>query len=72
MIEMPEIDRAKCNNCGMCASICYCGALTMVDNVLKVIETERCGWCAQCEASCPNGAIRCAYEIVTLEEKVNS
>ena len=68
MLKMPEIDRTKCNNCGVCAGVCYCEALRFVNNVLVVVETEKCGWCAQCEAICPEGAIRCAYEIVVLED----
>ncbi len=68
MLEMPEIDRMKCNNCGVCTRVCYCGALRLIDNVLTVVETEKCGWCAQCEAICPTGAIRCAYEIVVQED----
>ena len=70
MIEMPEIDREKCNGCGLCIGVCYCQALKLVNNVITVTETEKCGWCTQCEVVCPMGAIRCAFEIV-IEEAQN-
>ena len=65
---MPAFDPQKCNQCGLCVSICYCGALVVINNIVTVVETESCGWCTQCEAICPTGAIRCAFEIV-IEER---
>lgn len=67
MVEMPEISREKCNGCGLCVSVCYCGALKLLDKVVIIVETEKCGWCAQCEAVCPYGAISCPYEILVQE-----
>ncbi len=67
MVEMPVIDREKCNGCGLCVSVCYCQALVLVDDVTTVIETKTCGWCTQCEAICPTGAISCPFEIVIEE-----
>ncbi len=67
MVEMPVIDREKCNGCGLCVSVCYCQALVLVDDVITVIETKACGWCTQCEAICPTGAISCPFEIVIEE-----
>ena len=64
MAEMPVIDRGKCTGCGLCVSVCYCGALVLVDNVVTIVDVEECGWCTQCEAVCPVDAIRCAFEIV--------
>jgi len=64
---MPAVDPDKCNGCGLCISICYCGALVMVHSIVTVIETESCGWCTQCEAICPTDAISCAFEIVIEE-----
>lgn len=64
MVQMPVIDRYKCNGCGLCVSVCHCSALVLVDNVITVIETEACGWCTQCEAVCLTRAISCPYEIV--------
>ncbi len=64
MRQMPLIDLAKCNGCGLCISVCTCGALVLVHNVITIIEVEECVWCTQCEAVCPTGAIRCPFEIV--------
>ncbi len=64
MAEIPVIDREKCDGCGLCVSVCLCGALVLVGNVITIIETEVCDWCTQCEAVCPTGAISCPFEIV--------
>ncbi len=64
LAEMPEIDREKCNDCGLCITVCSCKALMLVDDVVTVVETEECGWCTQCEVVCPTGAISCPFEIV--------
>jgi len=68
MIEMPIIDPEKCDGCGLCISVCACGALVLVDNVVTIIVTEECHWCTVCEAVCPTGAISCPFEIV-IEER---
>ncbi len=67
MIEMPVLDQEKCDRCGLCLSVCERHALVLVDNIIKVIETEECGWCLQCEVVCPTGAISCPLEIVIQE-----
>jgi len=67
LAEMPLIDPEKCDGCGLCINVCSCKALVLVDNVIKVIETEECGWCLQCEVVCPTGAIVCPFEIVIEE-----
>ena len=67
MAEMPMIDTEKCNGCALCLSVCACGALMLVDNVITIIEVEDCHWCTECEAICPTGAISCAFEIVFEE-----
>ena len=67
MFEMPLIDKEKCDGCGLCISVCSCGALVMVNNIVTVIEIEECGWCGLCEAICPTGAISCPFEIVFEE-----
>lgn len=67
MAEMPFIDMGKCRGCGLCVSVCTCGALVIVDNVVKVVEVEECGWCGMCELVCPNGAISCPFEVVIEE-----
>lgn len=68
MIIMPTLDREKCNGCMLCARVCYCNALVMIDNVMTIVDTEECGWCTQCEAVCPTGAISCPFEVI-IEER---
>ena len=67
MAEMPLIDQKKCNRCGLCISVCGCGAIVMTNNVVTIIETEDCHWCTICEAVCPTGALTCSFEIVIEE-----
>ena len=69
MAEMPVIDQAKCNGCGLCISVCSGGGLVLVNNVVTIIETVECLWCTQCEAVCPTGAIGCPFEIVVEESE---
>jgi MinD superfamily P-loop ATPase len=64
MNEVPVIESEKCDGCGLCLSVCQCGGLVMVDNVITVVATTECDWCTECEAVCPTGAISCAFEIV--------
>ncbi len=70
MIEMPYIEKSKCDGCGLCIAICSCKALVMVDNVVIVVETMECDYCTMCEAVCPTGAIHCPFEIVIENGKI--
>ncbi|MFC2039511.1 4Fe-4S binding protein [Chloroflexota bacterium] len=64
---MPEVDLERCDGCGMCVTVCHCGAIALVNGKASIIETRLCSWCAVCEAVCRVDAIRCAYEIVIEE-----
>ena len=64
MGDMPIIDQEKCQVCGLCVSVCACGALKVVENKVKIVKTDDCRWCTLCELVCPNGAISCPFEIV--------
>jgi len=56
MAEMPVIDREKCTGCGLCVSVCACGALVLVDDKATVVKREGCNictrWCTLCESVC--------------------
>lgn len=64
MGDMPIIDREKCQGCGLCVSVCSCGALGIVENIVQAVEVDECRWCTLCELVCPYGAITCPFEII--------
>lgn len=64
MVDMPIIDREKCQGCGLCVSVCACGALGVVENIVQAVEVDECRWCTLCELVCPYGAISCPFEII--------
>jgi MinD superfamily P-loop ATPase len=61
---MPQIDREKCDGCGLCVSVCLNHGLAIVDDVVVRVEGVDCDWCAQCEIVCATGAICCPFEII--------
>lgn len=69
MPELPVINEAKCDLCGLCVSICTCGTLQMKDNKIKIVKADECGWCTMCQAVCPTGAITCPFEIIIEDNK---
>jgi MinD superfamily P-loop ATPase len=60
----PQIDREKCDGCGLCVAVCLKQALEVVDNVVVFVEEVDCDWCTHCEVVCATGAISCPYEII--------
>jgi ferredoxin len=69
MKDMPVIDGKKCQRCGLCVSVCACGALKIVGNAVKAVKVDDCRWCTLCELVCPTGAISCPFEII-FEENI--
>ena len=69
MKEMPVINVEKCRHCGLCVSVCACGALKIVGNSVQAVSLEECRWCTLCELVCPYGAISCPFEIVMESDR---
>jgi len=61
---IPQIDKEKCDGCGLCVDVCQQNGLMLVENVVVIVEGIECDWCTQCEAVCITGAISCPIEIV--------
>ena len=52
-----EIDKEKCNGCGLCASACHEGAIGMVDGKATLLRDDYCDGLGNCLPVCPTGAI---------------
>ena len=52
-----EIDREKCNGCGLCAQACHEGAIGMVDGKAQLLRDDYCDGLGDCLPVCPTGAI---------------
>ena len=67
MSIMPIFDQTKCDGCGLCVTVCKCGALVMTEKLVAIIQVDSCGWCTDCELVCTTGALQCPFEIVMSE-----
>ena len=52
-----EINREKCNGCGLCATACHEGAIGMVDGKAQLLRDDYCDGLGDCLPACPTGAI---------------
>lgn len=52
-----EIDKEKCNGCGLCANACHEGAIGMVDGKATLLRDDYCDGLGNCLPVCPTGAI---------------
>jgi len=54
---LPEVDPARCDASGVCATACPTGAIVLAPGALTV-DAGRCVFCGACAEACPRGAIR--------------
>ena len=52
-----QIDEAKCDGCGACASACHEGAIGMADGKARLLRDDYCDGLGDCLPTCPTGAI---------------
>lgn len=52
-----QIDRDKCNGCGLCATACHEGAIGIVDGKAQLLRDDYCDGLGDCLPACPTGAI---------------
>lgn len=52
-----QIDREKCNGCGLCADACHEGAIGMADGKATLLRDDYCDGLGDCLPACPTGAI---------------
>jgi ferredoxin len=55
--QIIQIDEAKCNGCGACASACHEGAIGLVNGKAKLLRDDYCDGLGNCLPACPTGAI---------------
>lgn len=55
--QIIKIDEDKCNGCGLCASACHEGAISVIDGKAKLLRDDYCDGLGNCLPVCPTGAI---------------
>jgi nitroreductase/NAD-dependent dihydropyrimidine dehydrogenase PreA subunit len=61
-----KIDRALCNGCGLCITVCPTGTISLIEGKAAVSGGESIS-CGHCEAVCPQEAIR----ITAIDEEMS-
>ncbi len=62
-VERPEIDRARCNACGLCFVRCPDGAMALDDEGYPIVDYDHCKGCLVCAQICPLDAVSRRREV---------
>ncbi len=52
-----EIDRDKCDGCGVCVEICPMDVLRLDEDGKAYVKYEECWYCGSCMLECPKKAV---------------
>ena len=52
-----EMDRAKCNGCRMCMTVCPHPVFVSSNGRVEIADPDRCMECGACVRNCPQGAL---------------
>ena len=58
MIELPELNPARCSGCGDCIVVCPTRCLALVGPLPQLVRPRDCIACALCVLVCPEEALR--------------
>ncbi|MDD6855203.1 MAG: 4Fe-4S binding protein, partial [Oscillospiraceae bacterium] len=50
-----EIDREKCNGCGLCVTACHEGAIALIGGKAYLAREHYCDGLGDCLPGCPTG-----------------
>ena len=56
LMEVPRVDKERCNYCRACAELCQYKAISVFNDIVMLFP-EMCHGCGGCMAVCPNQAI---------------